>query len=77
MTMRRPRTITFLVEDAPEGGFTVRAERFSIFTEADSWADLCRQIRDAARCFFDEATLRGRPKILVQYRGKTEEEFQL
>ncbi len=58
--------LTFLVEDAPEGGFTARAEGFSIFTEADSWADLSAQVHDAVRCHFDEgkapATIRARYK---------------
>jgi hypothetical protein len=45
--------LTFLVEDAFEGGFTACAEGCSIFTEADSRADLSAQIRDAGRCHFD------------------------
>lgn len=38
----------FLVEDAPEGGFTVRALGHSIHTEADTYADLSGNVLDAA-----------------------------
>ncbi len=46
--------LIFVVEEAPEGGYTARALSASIFTEADSLADLHAQIRDAVRCHFDE-----------------------
>jgi len=46
--------LIFVVEEAPEGGYTARALTASIFTEADSLADLHAQIRDAVRCHFDE-----------------------
>ena len=46
--------LIFVVEEAPEGGYTARALYASIFTEADSLADLHAQIRDAVRCHFDE-----------------------
>ena len=46
----------FLVEAAPEGGFTSRALGASIFTEADSAAELQDRVHDAVRCQFDEGT---------------------
>jgi hypothetical protein len=46
--------IIFLVEDAPEGGFTARALGQSIFTEAASLEQLHEQVRDAVRCHFEE-----------------------
>ncbi len=46
--------LIFLVEDAPEGGYTARALGFAIFTEADTWDELGAQARDAVRCHFDE-----------------------
>lgn len=45
--------IIFLVEEAPEGGLTARALGPSIFTEADSIAELHDQVRDAVRCHFE------------------------
>jgi hypothetical protein len=46
--------LIFLVEEAPEGGFTARALGVSIFTEAESIQELREQVRDAVRCHFDE-----------------------
>ncbi|MHB9024857.1 MAG: type II toxin-antitoxin system HicB family antitoxin [Armatimonadota bacterium] len=46
--------VIFLVEEAPEGGYTARALDFAIFTEADSFDELRNQIRDAVRCHFEE-----------------------
>lgn len=51
----------FLVEEAPEGGFTARALGLSIFTETDSLPDLPAQIRDAIRCHFEE---KQEPKVI-------------
>jgi hypothetical protein len=48
--------LIFLVEEAPERGFTARALGESIFTEADTIVDLHTQVRDAVRCHFDEGT---------------------
>jgi hypothetical protein len=46
--------LIFLVENAPEGGYTARALGISIFTEADDLDSLRAQVRDAVRCHFDE-----------------------
>ena len=53
--------IIFLVEEAPEGGYTARALGASIFTEADDLKGLHEQVRDAVRCHFEESE---RPKII-------------
>ena len=45
--------IIFLVEQAPEGGFTARALDASIFTQAESAEELHTRVRDAVRCHFD------------------------
>lgn len=52
--------IIFLVEDAPEGGVMARALGESIFTEADSMAELHAKVCDAVKCHFDEGKT---PKI--------------
>lgn len=49
------KNLIFIVEEAPEGGFTARALGASIFTEADDLADLHKQFRDAVCCHFEEA----------------------
>jgi len=46
--------LIFLVEEAPDGGFTARALGASIFTEADDWDELQSQVRDAVRCHYEE-----------------------
>jgi hypothetical protein len=46
--------LIFLVEHAPEGGYTARALGASIFTEADDLDALRGQVRDAVRCHFEE-----------------------
>ena len=46
--------IIFVVNEAPEGGFTARALGEPIFTEADDLATLHERVRDAVRCHFEE-----------------------
>ena len=46
--------VIFLVEEAPEGGWTARALGYSIFTEADDVSTLHENVRDAVRCHFEE-----------------------
>ncbi|MCX5769549.1 MAG: 2-oxoisovalerate dehydrogenase [Candidatus Hydrogenedentes bacterium] len=55
------KELIFVVEEAPEGGFTAHALGESIFTEADTFEELCEQVRDAVRCHFDEEV---RPKTV-------------
>ena len=51
------KEIIFVVEEAPEGGYTARALGESIFAEADDFTTLEVNVRDAVRCHFDEAEL--------------------
>ncbi len=53
--------LIFLVNEAPEGGFTARALGASILTEADHMDGLHQQVRDAVNCHFDEGKA---PKII-------------
>jgi hypothetical protein len=48
------REIIFLVEESPEGGYTAQALGYSIYTEADSWAELKEMMRDALLCYFED-----------------------
>jgi hypothetical protein len=48
------KEIIFIVEEAPEGGYTAQALGYSIFTEADTWDELKEAIQDAVRCHFEE-----------------------
>jgi hypothetical protein len=51
------REIIFVVEEAPESGYTARALGESVFSEADTLTELHEQVRDAVRCHFDEDKL--------------------
>lgn len=53
--------IVFVVEQAPEGGYTARALGESIFTEADSLDALRTAVQDAVHCHFDEG---NSPRII-------------
>ena len=53
--------IIFVVEDAPEGGFSARAVGQSIFTQAETVDELRANVRDAVHCHFDSGTA---PKLI-------------
>jgi hypothetical protein len=53
--------ICFVVEEAPEGGFTARALGHSIFTQGETIEELKAMVQDAVRCHFDEDE---RPRVI-------------
>ncbi len=53
--------IIFLVEESPEGGFEARAASASIYTEADTLAELRTMVRDAVACHFESG---AGPKLI-------------
>ncbi len=53
--------IVFVVDEAPEGGFTARAIGESIFTEGDTLDQLRANVRSAVECHFDEGQA---PKVI-------------
>ena len=53
--------IVFVIEQAFEGGYTARALGESIFTEADTEADLRIAVQDAVHCHFDKGKA---PKVI-------------
>ena len=53
--------ILFVVEEAPEGGFTAHALGFSIYTEADTWEELKTAVQDAVQCHFEE---NNKPRLI-------------
>lgn len=53
--------IIFVVEEAPEGGYSARAVGESIFTQAESVPELHDRVRDAIQCHFDPGTA---PKLI-------------
>ena len=55
------KEVIFMVEEAPEGGYTAHALEYSVFTEADSLEELRGEVPDAVRCHFDES---DRPEVV-------------
>ena len=53
--------IVFVVEQAPEGGYTARALGESIFTEADTVEALRAAVQDGVHCHFEEGQS---PKVI-------------
>jgi predicted RNase H-like HicB family nuclease len=54
--------LVFLVEEAPEGGFTARAVGEGIFTEAETMDELRGNVRDAVACHFEREE--DRPRVV-------------
>ena len=61
--------IIFLVSDSPEGGFEARALGHSVYTEADTAAELREAVRDAVAVHFDETE---RPSVIRLHFGREE-----
>jgi len=61
--------VIFLVEEAPEGGFTARALGYSIYTEADTWDELRKAVRDAVECHFDPEKI---PRVIRMHYVREE-----
>jgi hypothetical protein len=61
--------LIFIVEEAPEGGYTAKALGESIFTEADSINELKEMIKDAVVCHFETGDM---PKIVRLHIVKEE-----
>ncbi len=47
--------LIFVVEEAPEGGYTAQALGAAICTEADDLKSLQQNVRDAVKCHFEPA----------------------
>jgi len=63
------KEIIFIVEEAPEGGYTASALGYSIITESDSWEKLKENVRDAVKCHFEE---KDRPSIIHLHEVREE-----
>lgn len=64
--------IFFLIEEAPEGGYTARAVDvgFSIFTEGESITEVKKNIVEALECHFERQE--GIPRIIRLHFVKDE-----
>ncbi len=62
--------LIFEIRDAEEGGFFARALGHSIFTQAESWDELRRNLLEAVSLHFEEATTR--PRLVQMHYVKDE-----
>jgi len=53
--------IIFVLEEAPEGGYTAKAVGEAILTQADDAILLQERVRDAVRCHFEDGDA---PKLI-------------
>jgi len=61
--------VIFLIEEAPEGGYTARALGHSIFTEGESVDAIRVAVRDAVYCHFED---RDMPRMIRLHFVKDE-----
>lgn len=61
--------IIFVVEESDEGGFHANAPGYSIYTEADTLAEIRLMIKDAVQCHFEE---KDRPGLIRLHIVKEE-----
>ena len=60
--------IIFLVEESEEGGYIAKGMGISIYTEAETLADLRVAVKEAVHCHFDD----NRPKLIRLHLVKEE-----
>ena len=61
--------VIFIVEEAPEGGYTARALGTDIFTEHDTIKGLKAMIKEAVDCHYDKEE---KPKVIRLHYIKEE-----
>jgi hypothetical protein len=61
--------IIFTVRESPEGGYEARALGHSIFTQADTSAQLRANVQEAVRCHFEPDQM---PRVIVLRQVKEE-----
>lgn len=62
-----------VTEDESEGGYVARALGQSIVTQAETWAELRENVREAVLCHFDE----GQAPALIRLHRVMDEVFAL
>ena len=62
--------LIFEVREAEEGGFNARALGHAIFTQAETWDELRRNVLEAATLHFEDTNVR--PKLIQLHYVKDE-----
>ena len=55
--------LVFEIRDAEEGGFNARALGKAIFTQAETWEELRKNVLEAIECYYD--TPAEQPKLVT------------
>ena len=50
---KMPQSITFVVREEPDGGYSAAAVGEGIFTQGDDYDHLVEMVREALRCHFE------------------------
>lgn len=66
---KNPSEIIFNVEESPEGGYEAKALGYSIFTQAETLAELRDMVKDAVQCHFEDSE---RPSVIRLHMVKDE-----
>ena len=61
--------IIFMVENAPESGYTARALGHAIFTHGETLEELRQMVRDAVNCHFEKEK---KPRLIRLHMVKDE-----
>ena len=62
--------LVFEIRDAEEGGFNARALGKAIFTQAETWEELRKNVLEAIECYYD--TPAEQPKLVTLHYVKDE-----
>jgi len=62
--------LVFEIRDAEEGGYCARALGYGIFTEAETWEELRKNVLGAVSLYFEEDAVR--PRIVQLHYVKDE-----
>lgn len=57
MTAQTHPKLLFVVQEAPEGGYTAKAPGYGIFTQGETMNELLANIREAIQCHFEEGKM--------------------
>lgn len=63
------KEIIFSVQESPEGGYEARSLGHSIYTQAETFDELKKNVRDAVRCHFEDE---DRPSVIRLHLVKEE-----
>ena len=58
--------LIFVVTPDPDGGFNAAAVGAGIFTQGDTWEELCEMVLDATKAYFFDSELPATVRLLLR-----------